>query len=296
MSLVWYGFYDAVASPNSTPTTATFSIDGNTPTPFTLGLNGVSANPPQLSQSMFTISGLPFGEHRIEVIYQGDPNGTPLSVESILLGGTSLSAIHLNQSVEESPSTTSIPQAVKSGIPVIKMPVNNSTVSAPRSTVTAPPSTLGLPKSTVATPGPIGTGSLSITRHGSRPNISLIVGLTTVGAQFFLIASLGLLWHCRQKRSQHRNTTVDGPYSELVSSSTAIQESRLAQNNDTRTSEVVMDTHLEENTGNRTSDPVLQIIIPVDSAVWEWDDGFQSPDSEPPPAYSSTPASLHDMT
>ncbi|KAF9479605.1 hypothetical protein BDN70DRAFT_878570 [Pholiota conissans] len=115
-SLAWIGFYDS--NYPSTDATATYSVDGHTPTLFPL--KGISSGI-QLNQIFFQTSSLPLTQHRLVVTYQGNNLTTPLTLESLLIQNGSIATMippQLYQSASASlitsvvyASATSSPQA-----------------------------------------------------------------------------------------------------------------------------------------------------------------------------------------
>ncbi|KAF8912159.1 hypothetical protein CPB84DRAFT_1820827 [Gymnopilus junonius] len=85
-SLTWVGFYDNSLS--LSPTTATYSIDDQNPIPF--NLNGVAAQATgiQYNQILFQTPQLPAGNHTIQVVYQGNNQTAPLSLEILEVQGS----------------------------------------------------------------------------------------------------------------------------------------------------------------------------------------------------------------
>ncbi|KAF8912163.1 hypothetical protein CPB84DRAFT_1841850 [Gymnopilus junonius] len=86
-SLTWVGFYDNSLS--LSPTTATYSVDGQKPVSFEL--NGVAAQTSgvQYNQVLFQTPQLSAGKHTIQVVYQGNSQTAPLSLEVLEVQGGS---------------------------------------------------------------------------------------------------------------------------------------------------------------------------------------------------------------
>ena len=77
MSITWLGFY--INTFPMAATTATYAIDGQAP--ITFNLNGASSQSTgvQYNQIFFQTDQLPAGSHKLNVVYQGNFNTTPLS-------------------------------------------------------------------------------------------------------------------------------------------------------------------------------------------------------------------------
>ncbi|KAF8972207.1 hypothetical protein BDZ97DRAFT_1016956 [Flammula alnicola] len=82
-SLTWLGFYDKKLP--FAAATATYSIDGQPPIPFIL--NGIAAETTgvQYSQILFQTSSFSPGLHTIGVVYEGNSEATPLSLQTIII-------------------------------------------------------------------------------------------------------------------------------------------------------------------------------------------------------------------
>lgn len=108
ISLQWYGYYNATYP--FAVTSATYSIDGTTPIGFSLnGVLSQSTNILQNYQLFFTTDTFSAGSHRIEVIYNGDPNSTPLSVQSVVIqNGMSFSVRNTFKNYNKYPAGTSV--------------------------------------------------------------------------------------------------------------------------------------------------------------------------------------------
>jgi len=77
ISLTWLGYYNN--SQALLLATATYSIDGQTPTSF--HLSGATL----LNQIMFQTLQLPFGSHKLDIVYQGNSQSTPLTLTALLI-------------------------------------------------------------------------------------------------------------------------------------------------------------------------------------------------------------------
>ena len=78
--MTWLGYYDNSQALLST--TATYSIDGQTPTSFSLG-GGATGE--LLNQIMFQTPRLSSGSHRLDVVYQGNSQSTPLTLNVLIV-------------------------------------------------------------------------------------------------------------------------------------------------------------------------------------------------------------------
>ena len=80
ISLTWLGYYDNSQALLST--TATYSIDGQTPTTFSLrgGATGQLLN-----QIMFQTPQLSSGSHKLDIVYQGNSQSTPLTLNVLIV-------------------------------------------------------------------------------------------------------------------------------------------------------------------------------------------------------------------
>jgi hypothetical protein len=77
--LTWLGYYNNSYALHST--TATYSIDGQTPTSFSLsGAPGLLLN-----QIMFQTPQLSSGSHKLDIVYQGNSQSTPLTLTALLV-------------------------------------------------------------------------------------------------------------------------------------------------------------------------------------------------------------------
>ncbi|TFK57848.1 hypothetical protein BDN72DRAFT_907416, partial [Pluteus cervinus] len=107
-ALTWFGHIPSEYS--TTPTTATYTIDGGPPTTFILfGLNGTNPQS-EFNQAFFTTPDLTLGNHHLEVTHQGNNATTPLSLDFLrVFNGTSSSNTPPPQisSSSSSPSSSS---------------------------------------------------------------------------------------------------------------------------------------------------------------------------------------------
>ncbi|TFK66654.1 hypothetical protein BDN72DRAFT_880165 [Pluteus cervinus] len=106
-ALTWFGHIPSEFA--HAPTTATYTIDGGSPTTFTLfGLNGTNPQS-EFNQAFFTTPNLTLDNHRLEVTHEGNNATTPLSLDFIyVFNGTSSSNTPPPQiSSSSSPSSSS---------------------------------------------------------------------------------------------------------------------------------------------------------------------------------------------
>ena len=79
ISLTWLGYYNK--SDTLLSTMATYSIDGQTPTSFSL--HGVAGY--LLNQIIFQTPQLSSGSHKLDIAYQGNSQSTPLTLTALLV-------------------------------------------------------------------------------------------------------------------------------------------------------------------------------------------------------------------
>jgi len=86
-SLKWFSYIPT----DSSPASATYSVDGGTP--ITFKLSGLAANATeQYNQLFFEASGLNPGQHRIELVHGGNNQTTPLSLVYVVVQNAPASA------------------------------------------------------------------------------------------------------------------------------------------------------------------------------------------------------------
>lgn len=123
VSLSWFGVYNS--SHHRGPASATYSVDGETPIPFLLE-NVSSDDTPLLSnQPFFQTSKYSAGQHRLEVVYHGQPETTPLTLQHLIVQNsspstpTTLTAVNTVTTVATATvwttTSTSIPSHSSSG-------------------------------------------------------------------------------------------------------------------------------------------------------------------------------------
>ncbi|KAF9479285.1 hypothetical protein BDN70DRAFT_878961 [Pholiota conissans] len=114
ISVIYYGFYDPSLPFDTTTHTAAYSIDGQTPVPFTVQVDaGSQTSKPsgvQYNQVLFTTGNLTAGPHILEVTYLGTPQTTPLTYEFLVIqNGTSSVVSSTTPAVTSGASTTPLP-------------------------------------------------------------------------------------------------------------------------------------------------------------------------------------------
>ena len=101
-SLTWFGFYE-----NRVPlaaTTATYAIDGQSPTSFNLNGASPEGTGALYNQIFFQTDQLSSGWHRLDVVYQGSSQTTPLTLSELFL--------------QNNASPTLLPSMILTGLPI----------------------------------------------------------------------------------------------------------------------------------------------------------------------------------
>ncbi|KAG6809614.1 hypothetical protein H0H92_015532 [Tricholoma furcatifolium] len=107
--VAWYGWINLTAS--NTPSTASYTVDGSSPTSFNLTMmSGALIQPNTL---LFTTPDLLFETHQLVVTYTGGDGDTPmpLTLGYLILRGTSVTSLNVTAVSSPSPSNSGSPTA-----------------------------------------------------------------------------------------------------------------------------------------------------------------------------------------
>ncbi|KAF8969561.1 hypothetical protein BDZ97DRAFT_1915115 [Flammula alnicola] len=164
-SLVWYGYIPNDNSFGLAATAATFAIDSQLPTTFNLAGLPSHTSPTQFNQIFFQSAELPNTQHTLEVVYQGNSQTTPLTLQYLVVqNGTS------------PPITTSLTNSLTTSLPSPSSVTNVSTTALP------------------SLPSPTGAE-----RPGSSDRIAATLGGVLGGLALIALAISGLLYARRRK-------------------------------------------------------------------------------------------------
>jgi hypothetical protein len=186
--LTWLGYY--ANSQALLSTTATYSIDGQTPTSFSLrgGATGQLLN-----QIMFQTPQLSSGSHKLDIVYQGNSQSTPLTINDLIVQNGESSA----SSNSALPSSSGTP--VTSTVGTRASGLSSSFLTSPISAATTLPS--GFSYTTDSTGGVFATRVASAgpnSTHNSS-NLGPIIGGVVGGLALLLLAIFGCLFLRRRK-------------------------------------------------------------------------------------------------
>jgi len=190
ISLTWLGYYDNSQALLST--TATYSIDGQTPTSFSL--NG-GATGQLLNQIMFQTPQLSSGSHKLDIVYHGNSQSTPLTLNVLIFqNGNSNST---SSGAQITPTTGTRASSMLS-----------TSLTPPISAATTLP--LGFSLTTDSTGGVFATHVAS-TGSGSAnnsSNLGPIIGGVVGGLALLLLAIFGCLFFRRRTRRPRMGDTI----------------------------------------------------------------------------------------
>ena len=194
ISLTWLGYYansEALLS-----TTATYSIDGQTPTSFSLrgGATGQLLN-----QILFQTPQLSSGSHKLDIVYQGNSQSTPLTLNVLL--------IQNGQSSSNSAGSGSGSQ-ITSTIATRASGLSSSFLTSPISAATTLPS--GFSYTTDSTGGVFATRVASTDSNSAHnsSNLGPIIGGVIGGLALLLLAIFGYLF-LRRRKAKYTNEIAE---------------------------------------------------------------------------------------
>lgn len=192
--MTWLGYY--ANSQALLSTTATYSIDGQTPTSFSLrgGATGQLLN-----QIMFQTPQLSSGSHKLDIVYQGNSQSTPLTINVLIVqngesSASSISALPSSSGTQISGThVTSIVGTRASGLSssFLTSPISAATTLSSGFSYTTD-STGGVYATRVASAGPNST-------HNSS-NLGPIIGGVVGGLALLLLAIFGFLFLRRKMK------------------------------------------------------------------------------------------------
>ncbi|KIM39555.1 hypothetical protein M413DRAFT_12137 [Hebeloma cylindrosporum] len=203
ISLTWLGYY--ANSQALLSTTATYSIDGQTPTSFSLrgGATGQLLN-----QIMFQTPQLSSGSHKLDIVYQGNSQSTPLTLNILIVQNDS--SISSNSALPSSSGNQISGSQISSTTGTRASRVSSSFVTSPISAATAIPS--GFSYTSDSTGGVFATGVASTgssSAHNSS-NLGPIIGGVVGGMVLLLLAIFGCLF-LRRRRTKEDTNNIPEP-------------------------------------------------------------------------------------
>lgn len=178
ISLIWLGFY-LNSLPNAS-TTATYAIDGQSPVTF--GLNGASSECTgvEYNQVFFQTNQLPYGSHKLDVVYQGNSQTTPLTLTVL---------VQNNASSSPSSGTPAVSSAGSLSHSVGLSTVGSSSTSEQTTSTT-----------TILSP--------SNASSKTKDNLGSIIGGVVGGLALLIFFILAVFFFQRKKRSQKTDSIV----------------------------------------------------------------------------------------
>ena len=297
VSVIWYGFYDNTYP--SAAATATYTVDGANPK--TITLNGASANPVKWSMPFFTTDALAAGEHTLQIVYNGNAASTPLSVQSLIVNGGTLSTLVTSSSSGSSvnsaaPASSSLTTtATVSGTSSFQSGLVNSTAistlaGGTLTTVTTDVTATSVPSSSQgsgsltagsASPGSTSSTADLVNAHGSKTNVGAIAGEVVAGILFLLLLVVISLFLRRRRRTRERTQQAFEPvlgeaneiFSQIVHPyppQSQSDTSRVQYTNDSYPS------YLPEKAASRTQ------LLSVNARETDTDPDYHTPQALPP--------------
>lgn len=276
-------------------TTATYSIDGGNPTPFTLDGSGASSPGVLYNQIFFTTGQLSSGSHTLTVVYQGNSDSTPLALYTLVVqngpggstsggsgSGTTGGGTGPNPATTAGSGLGGITSA-NSGKTSTITTVNPGTIDPASTTVMSLPGISAaqdrttIISSAIQSPGV--ASSSGTTSQVSSTNIGPIIGGVIGGVALILIAIFGFLLLRRRSKRDFNFDNVIEPFNQNQQM-TSYQPS----------------THPSDPFSDQPIRPLSQTPLPGPSKRAMLDAQFERPNTDPTHARTTSGASLEQTT
>ncbi|KAF9053161.1 hypothetical protein BJ165DRAFT_1445948 [Panaeolus papilionaceus] len=197
VSVSWFAYI--ATEPPHVAADATFSIDGNLPTKFTINALPPNKVPTQYNQRLFTTPTLPAGPHKMDVVFLGSGNTTALILDSLVVQNGTVATVQTPPSTANSSSQGPTPS------PTQTMPGHPGGVNT---SITA---TIGRSSTGGQAAPPSSTAPEGISQNVRKISLGPIIG-GALGALVILLGAL-LAYYAYRLRKRDRITQYTHPQS-----------------------------------------------------------------------------------